>query len=156
MAISFLFFTFLEYFFNPASANAPAGSERTLVSSKISFTAVQTSSTLTVMTSSTHSLITSKLFFPTVDTATPSAKSPTSFNVTLLLALTASARHAESSTSTPIIFVFLLFCDIQAETPAKIPPPPTGTKTTSKLLSSSRISLPIVPCPAIVNGSSKG
>ena len=108
------------------------------------------------MTSSTHSLITSKLFFPTLDTATPSAKRPTSFKVTLLLAFTASARHAESSTSTPTIFIFLLFCAIQADTPARIPPPPTGTKTTSKSFLSSRISWPIVPWPAIVRGSSKG
>ena len=49
-----------------------------------------------------------------------------------------------------------LFCAIQAATPAKSPPPPTGTKTTSKSFLSSRISLPIVPCPAIVSGSSKG
>ena len=65
IAISFLPFTLFEYALRPARASAPAGSERTLVSSKISLTAAQTSSTLTVMTSSTHSLATSKLFFPT-------------------------------------------------------------------------------------------
>ena len=58
--------TFLfEYIFSPARATAPDGSERTLVSSNMSLTAAQTSSILTVITSSTHSFMTSRLFFPT-------------------------------------------------------------------------------------------
>ena len=82
---------------------------------------------LTVTTSSTHSLITSRLFLPTWDTATPSANKPTFFNITLLFDLSASVKHAESLTSTPTIFIFLLCCLIHAEIPARSPPPPTGT-----------------------------
>ena len=126
-----MFLIFLLYFFSPASAKAPAGSESTLVSSKISFTAAHTSSTLTVITPSTHSFITSKLFLPTCSTATPSAKSPTSLNLTLLSNFIASSKQAESSTSSPYFLVLLLFWAIHAETPAKRPPPPTGKKIAS-------------------------
>ena len=83
------------------------------------------------MTSSTHSLITSRLLFPTWETATPSANNPTFFSKTLLFVFMASVRHAESSTSTPIIFIFFLFCLTQAAMPANSPPPPTGTNTMS-------------------------
>ena len=60
--------------FSPANATAPAGSDITLVSSNRSFTAAHTSSIVTVITPSMHSLITSKLFLPTCSTATPSEK----------------------------------------------------------------------------------
>ena len=151
-----MFFALAAYFFSPATATAPAGSDKTLVSSKISFTPAQTSSMETVMTSSTHSFITSRLCFPTCATATPSANIPMLFNLTLFPACIAAARQAESSTSTPNIFVFLFFCEIHAEIPASSPPPPTGTKIASKSIPESRISLPTVPWPAIVYGSSKG
>ena len=151
MASNLLFVILLAYFFNPASANAPAGSDNTRVSSKISFTAAHNSSMLTVITPSTHSLITSKLFFPTFPTATPSANKPTSRKRTRLLAFSASVKQAESSTSTPYTFVLDCVCATQAPTPAKSPPPPTGTKITSNKGSASKISLPTVPWPAIVN-----
>ena len=53
-SLSFIFCS-ATYCFNPASANAPAGSGIERVSSKISFTAAQISSTLTKRISSTSS-----------------------------------------------------------------------------------------------------
>ena len=87
-----------------------------------------------------------KVTLPTCFIATASTKSPTSFKVTLRLALIDSYNPAASLGSTPIILIlgskFLMY----APMPAIKPPPPTGTNTASIFLShSSRISLPIVP-----------
>ena len=75
--------------------------------------------------------MTSKLFLPTLETATPSANNPTFFKRTRLLDFSASVKHAESSTSTPIILIFFLFCLTQADIPARRPPPPTGINKAS-------------------------
>ena len=54
MAIKFLFliFLFVMYFFKPANAKAPVGSGTVRVSAKVSLTAAQISSVLTVIESS--------------------------------------------------------------------------------------------------------
>ena len=64
MAKVFLLEILDAYFFKPASASAPAGSDSILVSSKMSLTAAQSSSIETVITPSTHSLMTSKVCNP--------------------------------------------------------------------------------------------
>ena len=75
------------YFFRPARESAPAGSRMERVSSKTSLMAAQISSVSTWMTSSTTSLATRKVSSPTVLTAAPSAKRPTSLRVTRSLSL---------------------------------------------------------------------
>ena len=92
------------YFFRPARANAPAGSTIDLVSSNTSLIAAQVSSVVTSMISSTTSEHSRNVSSPTVLTAAPSAKSPTSLKITLSFFLRDCTIALASYVSTPMIF----------------------------------------------------
>ena len=141
-------------FFIPAKANAPAGSAMARVSSKISFTAAQISSVLTVIISSTQVLAMRKGISPTCLTATPSANRPTESKIILSLAFNASVMQAASSGSTPITLVCGETCLTTEAIPAINPPPPTGTKIISRCLVCLNNSKAMVPCPAMTASSS--
>ena len=127
------------------------------VSSKMSFTAAHMASVSTVMTSSRNSRQRRKVSAPAWRTATPSAKRPTVGSTTRSPASSAAAMQAASSGSTPITLVSGRRYFTKVAMPAARPPPPTGTKIASIGPECwVRISMPMVPWPAITSGSSKG
>mmetsp|Transcript_31571 Transcript_31571/g.82528 ORF Transcript_31571/g.82528 Transcript_31571/m.82528 type:complete len:268 (+) Transcript_31571:767-1570(+) len=142
----------------PAMARAPAGSSTQRVSKKPSLIASQISSVVTVTMSSTSSLAMRNVSWPTVLTAAPSAKIPTLSSVTRRPARIDAVMPAASSASTPITITPGRTRLTYAAIPASIPPPPQQTKTASSLLPviCLRISMPIVPWPAMTYGSSNG
>ena len=66
----------------------------------------------------------------------------------------AAAYEATLAASTPMTWHRGLMALIAKETPAMSPAPPMGTITTSTSLTCSMISMPIVPAPAMISGSS--
>lgn len=108
--------------------------------------------------SSTSAEQTRKVSLPTVRTAAPSTKRPTESSVTGFPARRLSVMPAASSASTPITIVDGRTRFTYAAMPASMPPPPQQTKMASSALPvvCLQISIPIVPCPAITSGSSKG
>ena len=148
-----------RYALAPAAATAPAGSRMERVSLKTSLMAAQISSVLTSTTPSQNSRHTRNVSAPTVLTATPSAKLFRSSSVTRRPAARAVARQFESAGSTPSTLTHGATCLTKAATPARRPPPPTGTKMACRAWMSftwRRISLPMVPWPQMTCGSSKG
>ena len=95
---------------------------------------------------------------PTIFTAVPSLNGPTSSRVTRSPASRDRAIASPSNVSTPITLVFgLPMRFTYSQIPATNPPPPTAPKIPSKLSASGiclRISIPIVPWPAMTRGSS--
>mmetsp|Transcript_58332 Transcript_58332/g.103660 ORF Transcript_58332/g.103660 Transcript_58332/m.103660 type:complete len:202 (+) Transcript_58332:640-1245(+) len=146
------------YFLSPAAAKAPAGSSTTRVSMKESLIAAQMSSVVTVTISSQTIRHRRKVSSPTFLTAAPSAKSPTVDSSTISPAFKLSVMAAESTASTPMTLIDGFTVLRKTPTPDRRPPPPTQQKTasTSSLVVCSKISFPMVPCPAMTRGSLKG
>ena len=146
------------YFLRPATASAPAGSTIDRVSSNTSFMAAQISSVVTWMISSTTSWQRRKVSCPTFLTAAPSAKRPTSLSATRLPAARDWTMAFASRVSTPMILTWGAILLTYTPTPDMRPPPPTQTNIASSLgmLVCRKISIPIVPCPAMTYGSSNG
>mmetsp|Transcript_49353 Transcript_49353/g.116299 ORF Transcript_49353/g.116299 Transcript_49353/m.116299 type:complete len:219 (+) Transcript_49353:1102-1758(+) len=146
-----------QYFFAPATASAPDGSVIDLVSSKTSLIATHVSSVSTRITSSTRSLHSLKVSSPTIRTATPSANVSTLSRVTRSPAFSDRYSAFAPVGSTPMILMLGRRRLTYDATPAMSPPPPTGMKIAwMSLLYCRRISIPIVPWPAITRGWSKG
>mmetsp|Transcript_22631 Transcript_22631/g.45193 ORF Transcript_22631/g.45193 Transcript_22631/m.45193 type:complete len:210 (-) Transcript_22631:858-1487(-) len=146
------------YFFIPATPSAPAGSSTTLASLYASLMAAHIWSVVTVTMSSTRVLQTLNVSLPTVLTAAPSANSPTLSRVTTEPARREEVMPAASSASTPMTLTSGLTLLTYAAIPASMPPPPQQTNTASMGVDTDcfRISMPIVPWPAMTSGSSKG
>mmetsp|Transcript_6572 Transcript_6572/g.17083 ORF Transcript_6572/g.17083 Transcript_6572/m.17083 type:complete len:212 (+) Transcript_6572:618-1253(+) len=154
---------------HPASATAPAGSRMLRVSSNASRIAAQTRFVGTVTMPSTVWRATRSVSSPGVRTATPSQKPSTVLSTTRLSSLRArlciiafapdgSTPTTRTSGRSALTYVAM---------PAMSPPPPTGTKMTSCVVSADfvfpfalpscvRISSPTVPWPAMTCGSSNG
>ncbi len=141
----------------PAIASAPAGSRIDRVSSKTSLIAAQVASVSTVIISSTYCCARRNVSRPTCFTATPSAKRPTCGSATRRPAASERVIASESTGCTPITLIVGCTRLMYAPMPEMRPPPPTATKIAS--IGSwywRRISMPIVPCPAMTSGSSYG
>mmetsp|Transcript_126686 Transcript_126686/g.370161 ORF Transcript_126686/g.370161 Transcript_126686/m.370161 type:complete len:220 (-) Transcript_126686:573-1232(-) len=147
-----------QYFVKPATASAPAGSRTTRVSMNESLMAAQISSVDTFIISSTTVEQIRKVSSPTRRTAAPSAKRPTAGSSTTSPASRLRVMAAESLASTPKTLIEGLMAFRKTPTPAARPPPPTqaNTPSTCSLVVCARISCPMVPCPAMTSGSSKG
>mmetsp|Transcript_5660 Transcript_5660/g.13472 ORF Transcript_5660/g.13472 Transcript_5660/m.13472 type:complete len:229 (+) Transcript_5660:483-1169(+) len=147
-----------QYFVSPAIDKAPAGSNTVRVSENPSLMAAQISSVVTVIISSQTSCEILKVLVPTIFTAAPSAKSPTVSKGVTFPARSDAVIPAASSASTPMTLM-LGFRDLMYNpTPDNRPPPPTQTKIASifSAVACFMISMPMVPWPAITNGSSNG
>mmetsp|Transcript_72229 Transcript_72229/g.150893 ORF Transcript_72229/g.150893 Transcript_72229/m.150893 type:complete len:375 (+) Transcript_72229:474-1598(+) len=146
-----------RYFFAPATARAPEGSVMERVSSKMSLIATHVSSVSTRMTSSTSSMLRRNGSSPTMRTATPSANVSTESSVTRSPASSDLFIASAPVGSTPMILMSGRRRFTYAATPAIRPPPPTGMKIAwMGLVCWRRISIPMVPCPAMTRGWSKG
>ena len=86
----------------------------------------------------------------------PSAIVEPPFTVKILPSLTDSYILGEIFVWTPITFTSGLILFAASATPEISPPPPIGTTIISTSGIFSKISSPIVPCPAITFSSSKG
>ena len=127
------------------------------VSMNTSLMAAHTASVSTVMNSSTTRLATRKVSSPTRLTAVPSANRPTSGSVTSWPWPTDCAMASESRICTPMIFTSGRTALMYAPTPLISPPPPMARNTAaSGPWCWRRISMPMVPWPAMTSGSSKG
>mmetsp|Transcript_22766 Transcript_22766/g.51347 ORF Transcript_22766/g.51347 Transcript_22766/m.51347 type:complete len:238 (-) Transcript_22766:658-1371(-) len=146
-----------SHFLAPATARAPDGSVIERVSSKMSLIATQISSVSTRMTSSTRSRAMRRVSVPVVLTATPSAKVSTLSRTACAPVRSDSNMALAPSGSTPMINTSGLSRFTYAAIPAMRPPPPTGTKMASMgWVHARRISIPMVPWPAMTKGWSKG
>mmetsp|Transcript_31551 Transcript_31551/g.74997 ORF Transcript_31551/g.74997 Transcript_31551/m.74997 type:complete len:206 (+) Transcript_31551:264-881(+) len=141
----------------PARATAPAGSRIERVSLKTSLMAALMAELSTRTMPSTSCRQRRKVSIPTCFTATPSAKASTLESITRRPVANDCAIALAPTGSTPMTLMDGLSSFSTAAMPAMRPPPPTATNTAS---SSSRcftcctISVPMVPCPAMVKGSS--
>ena len=139
----------------PAIASAPAGSRIERVSSNTSLSAAQMASVSTRIMSSTSSRAMRKVSSPTCLTATPSAKRPTCGSLTRRPAASERVMASESTGCTPMTLISGRTRFTYDAMPLMSPPPPTATKIASiGACHWRRISMPIVPCPAITSGSS--
>ena len=139
-----------------ATGVAPAPSATTLLLSIKNKIASAISASETVTTSSTYFFTNSKVLHPTFLTAIPSAIVGVAQTSQHSPFAKAAVIEAAFSASTPITFTFGFIPFIAVAIPARIPPPPIGTNTVSISAISSNISIPIVPCPAIIYSSSNG
>mmetsp|Transcript_27378 Transcript_27378/g.88426 ORF Transcript_27378/g.88426 Transcript_27378/m.88426 type:complete len:238 (-) Transcript_27378:661-1374(-) len=146
------------HFFNPAMPSAPAGSRMERVSIKQSLIAEQISSVDTVTISSTSSLQMRNVSEPTFRTAAPSANRPTWSNSCSRPLRSEAVIPAASAASTPMTSTPGRTRFTYAAMPANMPPPPQHTKMAWSGLPviCFRISMPMVPWPAMTSGSSNG
>ena len=147
----------LAYSFMPAVANAPAGSRMLRVSSNTSLMAAQMASLSTTIISSTNCWAKAKVCSPTCLTAAPSANKPTCSSMTRLPCLSDSVMASASLASTPMTFISGRTALTYAAIPASKPPPPTQQNIASIGSGCAlRISMAMVPWPAMTSGSSYG
>mmetsp|Transcript_18485 Transcript_18485/g.60505 ORF Transcript_18485/g.60505 Transcript_18485/m.60505 type:complete len:264 (+) Transcript_18485:553-1344(+) len=116
--------------------------------------ASESSRSVTWTTSSTQWRATSKAWGPTCGTARPSASVDATGAMTGRPALSAAVKEAHRSGSTPRTVMVGLRVLAARATPAMSPAPPTGTKMKSASGTCSSISMPSVPAPATISGSS--
>mmetsp|Transcript_12516 Transcript_12516/g.39556 ORF Transcript_12516/g.39556 Transcript_12516/m.39556 type:complete len:259 (-) Transcript_12516:673-1449(-) len=109
----------------------------------------------TQRTSSTNSRTSSKALAPTVGTARPSASVGPMRTSVGSPAASAAVMDAQVFGSTPYTLHSGRSDLTDSAMPAMRPPPPTGTTMASTLGTCDRISMPMVPAPAIILGSSK-
>mmetsp|Transcript_18395 Transcript_18395/g.49810 ORF Transcript_18395/g.49810 Transcript_18395/m.49810 type:complete len:215 (+) Transcript_18395:287-931(+) len=117
-------------------------------------TARATSFSSMTTTSSTHRRATANACEPTCGTASPSARVGSTDTATGRPASSAAVYDAQRRGSTPMTFTFGLSVFAASAMPAIRPPPPTGTTMASTLGSCSSSSMPMVPVPAMISGSS--
>mmetsp|Transcript_4449 Transcript_4449/g.9716 ORF Transcript_4449/g.9716 Transcript_4449/m.9716 type:complete len:219 (-) Transcript_4449:540-1196(-) len=134
---------------------APPPSTMTLLFSTRRSIATASSRSLTCTISSTQCRATAKACGPTCGTARPSASVELETKGTGSPASRAAVKEAQRVGSTPITFTFGLSVLTARATPAMRPAPPTGTTITSASGTCSSISMPRVPAPATISGSSK-
>mmetsp|Transcript_17211 Transcript_17211/g.42356 ORF Transcript_17211/g.42356 Transcript_17211/m.42356 type:complete len:417 (-) Transcript_17211:535-1785(-) len=135
---------------------APAPSCTSFSHSTSRSSATEMSFSLTCARRSTRCRSTSKERGPTVGTARPSARvGPGISTRTGIPAAMAAAMEAQRSGSTPTIITLGLMVLTASAMPAMRPPPPTGTMMASTFFTSSRISSPTLPAPAMMLKSSK-
>lgn len=152
------FFPFIGTLSKSAAATetAPAPSATNFCFSIRASIAVEISSSVTVTISSTYFSHRLNVVCPGVFTAIPSAMVLTERRVQISCSALELIIDGAPAACTPYIFI-LGFKDLMAkETPLISPPPPMGIITASTSGSSSNISNPIVPCPAMTKSSSKG
>ncbi len=139
----------------PATDSAPAGSRIERESSNTSLIAAQAASVSTSTMSSRSSRQMRKVSLPTCLTATPSANSPTCASLTRRPAASERAIASESTGCTPMILISGRTRLTYDAIPLTSPPPPIATKIASSgPCHWRRISMPMVPWPAITSGSS--
>ena len=139
-----------------ATLVAPAPSATVFGPSSKATIAAAISSSLTVTISSRYSRQIENVRSPGVSTWIPSAIVAPSFTVVTMPFLQETNMDGTDDAWTPIIFTFGRICLMAEATPEARPPPPTGMMTCSTSGTCSRISRPMVPCPAITSGSLKG
>ncbi|VWC43558.1 hypothetical protein BSE24067_07209 [Burkholderia seminalis] len=145
------------YSFAPATASAPDGSSTLRVSWNTSLIAAHSASVLTVTTPSRNARHSRKVSSPTSFTAVPSANRPTSLSSMRSPASSDCAIAHESSACTPMTLISGRTAFTYAATPDASPPPPIGTKIAwIGPWCWRRISIAMVPWPAITYGSSNG
>src|SRR5664280_2202290 len=139
-----------------AVASAPAGSAMMPSVWYMSSISLQTAPSATVTTSMSAEAITPYGASPMRLTAAPSTNVSTLSSSTGCPTASAAWRLAAPAGSTPTIRVCGARSRNQVTTPARSPPPPTGTTSTSGALPrASTISAHTVPWPAMVSGWSK-
>ncbi len=139
-----------------ASVTAPAGSTTALARSSRSSRAWLISSSVTVTRSCTKAWTCARVSGETVLTAMPSAMVLTRSSATQWPAWTDASMQAAPDGSTPTTRTPGRSAARAAAMPEMSPPPPTATTTVSASGASSASSSPMVPCPAMISGSSKG
>mmetsp|Transcript_18796 Transcript_18796/g.33560 ORF Transcript_18796/g.33560 Transcript_18796/m.33560 type:complete len:263 (-) Transcript_18796:798-1586(-) len=108
-----------------------------------------------VMTLSTYLRARAKACGPTLSTARPSANVEPRGSMQIGAPLCSAAENeATRDGSTPMTCISGLTDLIASAIPAINPPPPTGITTASSSSTCSRISIPTVPAPARMGGSS--
>mmetsp|Transcript_39458 Transcript_39458/g.100005 ORF Transcript_39458/g.100005 Transcript_39458/m.100005 type:complete len:347 (-) Transcript_39458:909-1949(-) len=137
------------------TAVAPPPSVTTFSSSMSRSTPRPMSFSLMVMTLSTYLRARANACGPTLSTARPSAKvlplGSTQMGAPLCRA---AEKEATRAGSTPMTCTSGLTALMASAMPAMRPPPPTGMTTASSSSTCSRISMPTVPAPAKMGGSS--
>src|SRR4030066_116590 len=140
-----------------AMAAAPEPSTTSFSRTQRRYTAYRIVASFTRSILSTHLLAISNVNAPfSIPPERPSAIVFVFTESTILPAFSDSYITGDASDCTPTNSAVDLRLFTAILTPEIKPPPPTGTTTTSTLGSASTISSPAVPCPAIINSSSRG
>ena len=137
-----------------ASGAAPAPSTTVFSSSRSRSTASARASSPTVTTRSTSGAAIENARSPTIPTARPSASVGRIATWVGRPAASDAERLPAAAGSTATIRMSGLSAFAAVATPARRPAPPHGITSASASGTSSRISRPMVPCPAITRGSS--